>query len=258
MNKNGKLDVIVWVLLAIAIIVVYIVITGGKIIPLSQEANPADLTNKKGSGTGIAVSLYNCPPDLANKSIITQSELSQYCTKIAVPITFSSTSTSPVASIVTRTTPITCTSTASCLTSYSTTATASPNLMCYNSQCVLGSVTAISLSIGVTNPASSQITFTSVSPTSVTSTPLTGVWATAMGTMTPQTIIPGQTFTWTGSAMGTSQFGSVATPTTQTFAMTISGTNSYTGAVTTQSSSVALTFAADPTGAFTVIVNSPI
>jgi len=255
MNKNGKSNVmLIFVIIAIAA-VMFFIYSGGKQIPLSQEAVPADLSKGSGSGTGIQVTLYDCPPDLADKSIISQEELSR-CTPISIPTTFSS--TSPGGSIVTRTTPISCVDTNGCYVSYGTTQAASPNLKCYNSQCVLASATAISLSIGVTNPASSQVTFTTVSPTTITSSPVTGVWATAMGTMPAQILTPGQSFTWSGSAMGTNQFGNIATPTTQTFSTTISGTNSYTGAVTTISTSVALTFAADPAGSLTVTLLSPI
>lgn len=245
-NKN-----IIWVILIIAaIVLIYLFANGtfGNQIPLSQEANPANLGNTNSSGTGIAVTMYNCPPDIANMSIIPQNLLSQ-CTKISIPTKFSSAGES----IVTRTTPITCTSTATCLASYSTTAALSPNLECYNSQCVLGSITAIQLGIGVLNPASSTLTFTGVSPTSVTST-LAGVWSTAMSTMASQTLTPGQSYSWTGAAMGTSQF----VGTTQTFATTISGTNGYTGSVTQATSSVSLVFATDPSGSLTASISSPI
>ena len=123
--------------------------------------------------------------------------------------------------------------------------------MCYQSACVLGSVTSISLSIGVTNPATSTVTFSNVNPTLVSPV----VWNTAMGTMTAQTLAPGQTYTWIPvSGMLTGQFEG----TTQTFSTTITGTNAYTGAAITQSTSVSLTFKVDPTGAFTVSILSPV
>jgi len=258
-KKNNTIIWIIVILLAIALLY-FFVLSPQSQIPLSQEAAPATLSNTNSSGTGIAVTFYNCPQSVIaqynSTGLVPLSVEQTQCTQISVPASFSSAG----ASIVTRQTPITCTTNANCYTSYNTNLASSPYLECYNSQCVLGSnqqtpalgsITTVQLSIGVTNPGTSQITFTGVSPTTVTP----AVWSTAMGTMTPQTLAPGATYTWPGaSGILTSSLQGTNT----TFSTTISGTNSYTGQVTTATSTVTLQFLTDPTGGLTASISSPI
>lgn len=265
--ENGKIIV--------AVVLIGILIFGGYTLlfpqkSLTEHALPADLSKPNTGSNGISVSFYSCPSSVTDKykstGLIPLSVEESQCTKVLLPPAFTTAGTIVESgfggfSIVKRPSPQACTTTSECYTKYNTNASASPYMQCYQSQCVLGwspvlgqGISSINLNIGVVNPSTSQITFTSVSPTTITP----AIWGTAMGVITPQTVLPNSGYTWIAtSGILTSTFEN-ATGNPITFSTTVSGTNSYTSAVTTATDHVDLVFQTNPSGALNVSIASPI
>lgn len=264
MNKQGKDNskaIVIVVVLLVAIFGVYYFLSQQK--PLLDHAVPADLSKPNTGSNGISVSFYSCPDSVTEKykstGLIPLSVEESQCTKVSVPQAFT-TAGSIVEpgqggfSIVKRTSPQSCSLISDCYSYYHTNATASPYLQCYQSQCILGQISSVNLNIGVTNPSTSQITFTSVSPTTISP----ALWGTAMGAITPQTITPNSGYTWIAtSGILTSSYENL-TGNKVTFSTVVSGTNAYTNVVTTSTDSVDLVFATNPNGALNVSIISPI
>lgn len=192
----------------------------------APSAPSGDITK---GGTGINLTLYDSNGN-----------------PIKIPSWFSAAYT-PSLAIVTGASPPSCTQTSQC-PGYSS----NPNILCWNSQCVLGNVASLSLGVSVSNPSSSQISFTNLAPTSVSPSG----FSTALNNTAISTLAPGNSASWTTTPMSISGNGWVGT--TQTFIATVTGTNSYTGGTVSASGSVQLTFKQDPTGSIAVSVLSPV
>lgn len=243
MKKNS---VILVVLIATAALLVYLFVSGG-VNTLSSHSNPADISKSNSTGQGITVQAYHCPDSVLaqynSTGLIPLSVEQTECTLLTIPQNFG---VGAGASIVTNLgNPTVCSTTAQCQSKFSST-----GVECYQGQCVLASVSSIQVGVSVTNPSTSQVTFNNVYPSSVSPT----IWNTSMSNKTAVTLIPGQTGSWSGSGILTSGLQG----TNQTFAVVVSATNSYTGAVTTVSDQVQLRINADPTGALTISIASPV
>lgn len=231
MDKQGETKNLIWiVILAIAVFGIYLVFSGSGEKSLLEHKTPADLS-KGESGTGLDLKFF----DKDGK-------------EIQIPDWFKVNSVVDVGSgftIVRRTTAPTCTAVTQCA-GYLT----NPNIMCWNGKCVLGKVASMTAGVSVTNPTSSQLAFLNVAPT--LAKPL--AFDTALSKTAYAKLSPGQTTSWTSASMTVSQWEA----TTQTFNVTVQGTNEYNGALIKVSDAIALAFDADPTGSFTVAVQSPI
>jgi hypothetical protein len=148
-------------------------------------------------------------------------------------------------SIVKPTSPASCTTRTNC-NNYA----ANPNIICWNSQCVLGNVAAMDMAINITNPSSSQVAFNNVGVKSATPAGL----YTAMNKSIISTLNPGQSaLVGTTTPLSVTSFSG-----TQAFQVVVNGTNSYTGQVSEVTGSISLVFASDPTGGLNVVLISPI
>jgi len=229
-SKQGKTNVLlVFVVIAIALVgLFYWFSAGGKSILEHRE--PADIS-KEEKGTGIYLKLYD-----------------EEGNEISIPDWFKVGSITGEAFTIVRHPPApSCTAVTQC-SGYET----NPNIMCWSGKCVLGNVGYMDLGISVVNPATSEITFLNVAPSSAT--PIE--WWNNLDKTTVTTLSPGDpaAFWTTTSPLSVSAWEG----TQQTFSVTVSGTNQYTGQIVTPGDSIQLAFDSDPTGAFIVSIVSPI
>lgn len=229
MNKKAKVDsktiLVIAIILALLIGIYWYSSVRTKTVLEHKE--PADIS-KNEKGTGIDLKLYD-----------TQGN------EITIPQWFSTASIiEPQFTIVRHPPAPTCTDRTQC-SGYAT----NPNIMCWTGTCALGNVASLTMGVSVTNPSSSQLSFTNLAPTTVLPTEFN-----AALTKTPYAkLSPGQTTSWTSSAISV-----VSWTGSKTFSSVISGTNEYTGAINTVSDSLTLDFASDPTGSLAVSIVSPI
>lgn len=195
---------------------------------VNEHKTPADISQGE-EGTGLNLKLYD-----------------EDGNEIDIPDWFkvASISGEPY-SIVTHSPTLACTTKSNC-PEYDT----NPAIDCYNNVCALKGVSSMTMGVSVVNPSSSGITFQSVGPSSVSPT----LFSTSLNKTAVATMVPGKTVSWGSSAMAVASWEG----TTQTFTVTVEGYNPYTGTNVTASDSLALSFAANPAGAFTVTVVSPL
>lgn len=227
-KKAEQKNLFVFVIIAIAAIALFVIFSQGE-KTVTEHKTPADIS-KSESGTGLDLKFYDRDGN-----------------EIQIPDWFKVNAETEVGgfTIVRRSTAPVCTAVTQCA-GYAT----NPNIMCWTGKCVLGNVAAMTAGVGVTNPASSQIAFLNVAPSVASPT----AFDLALSKTARGRLAPGETATWASIAMSVG----VWEGTQQTFSVTVSGTNEYTGAVVAASDSIVLAFDADPTGAFTVSVQSPI
>lgn len=232
MNNKGEMNkaFVFLVLLLLIVGIVYFMsrdkITDTKSV--NEHKVPADIS-KGEDGTGLNLKMYD-----------------EDGNEITIPDWFkvSSISGDPY-TIVTHSPTTSCTTRTNC-PGYAT----NPAIDCYNGVCALKGVSSMTMGVSVTNPSTSGITFQSIGPSAVSPTAFyNALNKTALKTMAPDT-----TFSWTSTTISVAAFEG----TTQTFSVTVEGYNPYTGANVTASDSLALSFAANPTGSFTVLVSSPL
>ena len=126
-----------------------------------------------------------------------------------------------------------------------------PAIDCWNSVCALKGVFSMDLGVSVVNPASSTTSFLNVRP--ITLSPL--AFSEQMDTTPLDELIPSQTKTWmTTTPIVVGQYEG----TTQSFSVTVAGIDKYTDEEVLVGDLIQLTFGADPTGAFSVNIVSPI
>ena len=228
-KKAEQKNLFIFVIIAIAAIALFIVFSGNVEKTVLQHKTPADIS-KSESGTGLDLKFYDKDGN-----------------EIQIPDWFKVNSAVDVAgfTIVRRSTAPSCVLKSDCA-GYLT----NPNIMCWNTKCVLGNVASMTAGVSVTNPATSQVAFLNVAPGTVT--PL--AFNTALSKIATARLAPGQTASWASTAMSVA----VWEGTSQTFNVTVSGTNEYNSANVKVSDVIVLVFEADPTGAFTVAVQSPI
>ncbi|MFA6074117.1 MAG: hypothetical protein WC758_08420 [Candidatus Woesearchaeota archaeon] len=239
MNKKGKTNnVMVGIIIIALVIAAYFIITtnSNPIKTVNEHKQPADISQSE-KGTGLDLKLYDCPP---GRTSVDQ------CEEVVIPDWFKVASISPVGEFtVVKHSDVTCTTKTSCV-GYAT----NPRIDCWTGVCALKSVTDITMGVSVTNPSSSQLSFTNVAPTAG----LPAVFYTSLGKTATARLSPGQTSSWVTGLLPLA----VWEGTTQTFSTTVTGTNEYTGAAVSASDSMQLTFGADPTGALVVSVISPV
>lgn len=228
-NKNGKTNVWVVLLVVAAIIGAYFLISSQTATKtVAEHAKPADISSSE-KGTGIQLRFYD-----ANGN------------PIDIPSWFSTASIVEPFAIVSRPPAPSCTSRTQC-TGYAS----NPNIMCWNSRCVLGNIASMDMGVQVENPSSSQLSFINLAPT--TASP--SLFNTNLNKSVVSKLAPGGIAGWmTLNPISVTSF----IGTNQTFSVTVSGTNEYTGSANQVSDSLMLSFAADPTGSLTVSVVSPI
>lgn len=236
MNKNGKTDSKKTIL---AIALIAIVLIGGYMLlnqqtkTIEQHKTPADITSSE-KGTGLDLKFYDTNGN-----------------EITVPSWFSTAGSivdmeGKGFAIASRTSAPSCTDRTQC-TGYAT----NPNILCWSGKCVLGNIGSMSMGVSVTNPSSSQITFTNILPVAGTPAALFS----AMGKTPTASLSPGNTASWvTATPVSITSF----VGTNQTFSITVNGTNSYTGAVNSISDSLVLQFLPDPSGSLNISLSSPI
>lgn len=232
-NKKGKSDgkgiVIALVVIALLVVAYFLFFTKTKTV--LEHRTPADISSNE-KGTGLNLKLYDAngneieiPSWFSTSSIVEPSIFEQF-TIVRHP---------PAPTCTTRTT---CTGYAS-----------NPNIICWGGTCALGNVNSLTMGVSVTNPASSQLSFLNLAPTTVLPTEFN----TAL-TKTPYAkLSPGQTTSWTSTAISIASWTG-----SKTFSATVSGTNEYTGVANTVTDSLTLDFAADPSGNLLVSIVSPI
>ncbi len=232
MNKKGQSKS------GIVAIVVILLLVAGAFIYLNQDTKtvnehrqPADISDNE-DGTGLDLRFYDADGN-----------------PIEIPDWFSTASiVSPLDtfSIVRHPPAPSCTAVSQCA-GYQT----NPNIQCWNGACVLGNVAAMDIGVNVQNPASSEITFTNVRPTTVTPSAVNSVFD-----KTPlSSLAPGESHSWqTNSPVDVT----VWEGTQQTFSVSVAGVNQYTGATNTVVDSITLAIDEDPTGLFVVSVQSPV
>jgi hypothetical protein len=234
MNKNGETDnkktILVVVLLLVVLIGGYMLLTQTKTV--EEHKTPADISSGE-KGTGLDLKFYDTNGN-----------------EISVPSWFSTASIVDMEgkgfAIASRTSAPSCSDRTQC-TGYAT----NPNILCWSGKCVLGNVGSMSMGVSVTNPSSSQITFTNILPVAGTPAALFS----AMDKTPAASLSPGNTVSWvTATPVSITTF----VGTNQTFSITVNGTNSYTGAVNSISDSLILQFLNDPTGSLNVALSSPI
>lgn len=227
MNTQGKGNIFVYVIVAVILVALFMAFSGQKTVV--EHKVPADIS-KGESGTGLDLKFFDKDGN-----------------EIQIPDWFKVNAETDVGgfTIVRRPTAPTCTAVSQCA-GYLT----NPNIMCWTGKCVLGNVAAMTAGVSVTNPVSSQVSFLNVAPTTVTP----AAFNTALSKTPTPTLAPGQTASWSSTAMSLASWEG----TQQTFNVTVQGTNQYTSGTVKASDAIVLAFDADPTGAFTVSVQSPI
>jgi len=230
MNKQGKTNlVVVLVVIALAVLLFFI-LSGGTVKTVLEHKTPADIS-KEEEGTGLDLRFYDKDGN-----------------EIQIPEWFTTASVVPGLgdfTIVRRTTAPTCTAVSQCA-GYIT----NPNIMCWTGKCVLGNVASMTAGVSVTNPTSSEVSFLNIAPTTVSPT----AFNTALDKTAYTKLSPGGTKSWSSTTMSVG----VWEGTQQTFSVSVSGTNEYTGQIVTVSDSITLAFDKDPSGTFSVVVQTPV
>ncbi len=230
MNKKGKIDrKIVLILIAIVVILAFYLALGSDLFVAQNGA--ADIS-KEEEGTGLILKLYDNDGNA-----------------IDIPDWFKISTIAKVGpfTIVRHPPAPTCTTRTQC-SGYAT----NPNIICWDGKCVLGNVASMDLGVSVENPSTSEVAFTNVAPSAASPTEFwTKLDKTAHAKLSPGDPVK----SWsTTSPMSLSSWEGAQ----QIFSVTVTGTNEYTGTTFSTSDSITLAFDADPTGAFTVSVVSPI
>jgi hypothetical protein len=245
MNKKGKSNIVVIIVIALLLIAgIYYYISSTHIKTITEHAIPADIS-KGESGTGLKLSLFNCPEDLLNKPIITAEE-SLRCRKIEIPSWFSSQNVLQDYAIVKSPSPSPCPS--GLRTECANYAT-NPDIMCWNSQCVLGNTNSLRLSYSIKNEGSQGIVFNNVQVTSASP----GVFNSSVNKTMVNGLGPGQTASFAmGPLMSISANGWIGT--NQTFILNASGISNYDGLTTKTGDLVILGFYPDPSGSLSITI----
>ncbi len=228
-EKDNKTIFIVIVVIAVILIAVFLVFPG-KVKTILEHREPADISEEE-EGTGLYLKLYD-----------------EDGNEIEIPDWFKVSSIMDTDFTIVRHPPAPACTTRTQCSGYLTI----PNIMCWNLKCVLGDVASMDLGVSVVNPAASEIIFTNVAP-SLPSEP-SEFWTKL--DKTPVTLNPGDPAKlW----MTTSPISiGIWEGLEKTFKVTVAGTNEYTGTTFSTSDSIQLAFDADPTGAFTVSIVSPV
>lgn len=229
MNRQGKQNIVIFVVVALLVLFFYIY-AGGSAKTIAEHRTPADISESE-KGTGLDLKFYDSEGN-----------------PIQIPEWFSTASVVPMGdfSIVSRPSAPACTAVSQC-SGYQT----NPNIKCFTGKCVLGNIGSMDVGVNVQNPVSSEIAFINVAPTTILPVELDSAFDKTLFAR----LAPGQSTSW-------STFSPVDVTgwegTQKTLSISVSGTNEFTGQVNTVVDSIILNFDADPTGLFTVVVQSPV
>lgn len=227
MNKQGRQNTVVFVVVALLVLFLYIYV-GGSAKTISEHRSPADISESE-EGTGLDLRFYDSEGN-----------------PIQIPEWFSTASVIPMGdfSVVSRPSAPSCTTVTQC-SGYET----NPNIKCLTGKCVLGNIGSMDVGVNVQNPSDSEIAFLNVAPTAILPVELDNAFNKSLFGR----LAPGQSKSW-------STFSPIDVTiwegTQQTLSVSVSGTNEFTGQVNTVTDSIVLNFDADPTGIFTVVVQS--
>lgn len=235
MNKKGRTDVVI-IILAIALllaavfyIVPYMTVTS-KIKTIAEHSTPADLSSGE-KDTGMQLKFYDADGN-----------------EITIPDWFKVNSVMyPTTSEFTiiKHSALACITRTNC-PGYAT----NPAIDCWNLVCAIKGVASMDMGVSIINPPSSTVNFLNVAPSAVTP----ASFNTQLDKTSLAKLIPGQTKKWmTTTPISVAQYEG----TTQSFSVSVTGTNEYTGTAISASDLISLTFGADPTGAFQVVISSP-
>jgi len=233
MKMNKKAETAKWIIIALvigaAIFLLYYYGMGPEWKTLREHAEPVDIS-KEEEGKGIEIFFYD---DDGNP--------------ITIPDWFKvmGVSSGVVGAIVEHPPAPTCTLTSEC-PGWAT----NPNIACWESKCVLVDVASMAANVAVTNGASFDFNDVYISAAS----PLGFENALPMGIINKQELPGGGTIGWMSSQMNFETEGWIGT--TQTFSATVHGTNSYDGSGHDSSDSITLVISADPTGTFSVVIET--
>ena len=231
MNKQGKTDnKVIAIVIVLALILVLFLWYSGTGKTILEHRQPADISQEE-EGTGLDLRLYD-----------------EDGNEIEIPDWFSTATDSKVGifSIVRHPPAPTCTTRTQCA-GYDT----NPNIGCWEGKCVLQNIGSMDLGVSVTNPIASEVAFLNVAPSAASPT----IFNTNLDKTVTTTLLAGQTASWMTTAP---MSVGVWEGTQQVFSISVSGTNEYTGETFTAGDSITLAFDANPAGAFTVSIVSPI
>ncbi len=231
MYKKAKTNILI-VLGIIAVLMLLFVYygygTGTK--TLKEHAEPVDIS-KNEEGQGMEVNFYDKDGN-----------------PVTIPDWFKiASATGVIGAIVEHPPAPTCTETSDC-EGYA----GNPNILCWENSCVLANVVAMDVGVKVTNGASFDFNDVYIS----TASPVGFSDALPTGTANKKELLGGATVSWMSSVMNFETLGWIGT--TQTFSVNIHGTNSYDGSGADSSDSISLKFSADPTGAFSVLIETAV
>ncbi len=230
-NKQGKIDrLIVFVIVAVAVIAVFLLLSGQAKISMEELGEATDISEGGEQERGLRLLLKNIDGEY-----------------VEIPEWFSTASTAPIFTIVTRPPALACTpaTVAVDCPGY----TVANEIDCWANKCVLKNIAELAIGAAVENPSTSEVTFQGVYVSSVFG-PTEFTFP-----VVNQDLAPGDP-----EYLFTSDWMDITTWTGQkSFKVEVTGTNQYTGATqTAPSGTLILDFEADPTGDFIVSIISPI
>ncbi len=231
MNKKGRTNWMTIVVIAVILLALFyfgnMYFKGTK--TLAEHRQPADIS-KSEEGTGMDIKFY--------KKVDGEWE------PVEIPSWFrvAKAGGAVVGAIVTHPPAPSCTVDSDC-EGY----VAGGNIRCWQGGCALANVDGMSMTIGVTNGA--DFSFTDVHISAASPTALANALPTSN-----KTLSSGGTVSWDSDIIDFDSAGWIGTQ--QTLSVTVTGTNSYDGSLQTASDSVILKFDADPTGGFSVVIQS--
>jgi len=229
MYKKAKTNI--WIVLGIIVVLVLLLGyygygTGTK--TLKEHAEPVDIS-KNEEGQGIQINFYDKEGN-----------------PVEIPDWFKVASTTGIVGAIVEHPPAqTCNEVADC-------PSAGPNVACWENKCVLTNIVAMDVAIRVTNGAGfkfNDVYISSASPPGFASALPTGI-------ASKQQLSAGATISWVSSVMNFESLGWLGS--TQTFSVNVHGTSSYDGSGADSSDSISLRFSEDPTGAFSVLIETAV
>lgn len=226
MGKKSNTWIVVIVIALIVIFALFYFKIGSK--SLNEHKEPADISEGE-DGQGMDITFY--------KKVNGQWE------PVTIPDWFKVAGTAVVGAIVEHPPAPICTVTSDCPGN-------NPSVTCWQGKCVLTQIDGMDITIRVSNGANFAFNDVYIS----TATPTGFRSALPTGTANKKQLPANGQVSWTSSIMDFVDEGWVGTD--QTFSVDVTGKSSYDGSTQTSSDSVTLRFSEDPTGQFSVIIES--
>jgi len=228
MNQKAKTNM--WIILGIVVALIALLtfygFSGTK--TLKEHAEPADIS-KNEEGQGIEIHFYDKDGN-----------------PVEIPDWFKVAQTTGIVGAIVEHPPApTCNIVDDC-------PGANANVACWENKCVLSNILSMDAAIKVTNGASFEfedVYISSASPAGFASALPTGI-------ASAKQLPGGGTVSWLSSVMNFETLEWLGT--TQTFSVNVHGTSSYDGSGADSSDSITLRFNEDPTGAFSVLIETAV